>query len=524
MNSFPMDWVPDLLAFLWRSLAKYAPELVAKERVVPGHVPARVTSRAPAEEARLRDEIAAAPGGEVPKLVADYLRGVPFAGLLTDTPIHDVLWRRWIVARCIDDVLAGAHPRRWAVSNASPHLRPGACERAVWRHYRLTGRYNRTAPGILVPRSPLACFLPDPEPPPPSRIDDLFHTFAYLPPSTDDAWTVVHRRLAWRDDPVPPDRLTEIRVATVPWAEDPTSLEPNTRIDGAGEPRIRFTPEPGLSGPGTPGAERAKLLIEALGADGATIAVFPELALSQADVRTLSTALASATTGPAIIVAGSCLSEVLGSSGAPYNECIVLGRSGRDLWTQRKLNRAEMTLEQLDWYGLSHLRAADAPHAEDFHPGGELLVVDGSLGRMMVLICEDLQRPTPRNTALERLRPDWIFSPVLDGSLRFGRWSQRRAWEINEVHGARVVVANSLALSLREPPSVEQPVVGMLLDPGGWTDDGDAALSVSLPGSRAHSLCVDPATRGLVPLFASSNWSPRDWEKPWIVPGGSAGP
>ncbi len=122
---------------------------------------------------------------------------------------------------------------------------------------------------------------------------------------------------------------------------------------------------------------------------GAHVAVLPELVVSthvrREIVETLrhlvSETLAESTLQ--LVVAGSGLSEeVHPTSGLPYNECVVFGREGRELWRQRKLNHYPVKGAVLERCGVE-VPEREARYRERFHTGRELQLVDGALGRMM---------------------------------------------------------------------------------------------------------------------------------------------
>jgi hypothetical protein len=74
---------------------------------------------------------------------------------------------------------------------------------------------------------------------------------------------------------------------------------------------------------------------------------------------------------------------------------------------------------------------------EDIATHPALLVHDlPDLGRVVILICEDLEQQVPGDIVF-KLRPDLIVTPVLDIAQSPGRWTHRRAMEIARRTGAR---------------------------------------------------------------------------------------
>jgi hypothetical protein len=87
---------------------------------------------------------------------------------------------------------------------------------------------------------------------------------------------------------------------------------------------------------------------------------------------------------------------------------------------------------------------------EDAAPGAELVVCDlHGLGRVMTLICEDLEQQVPGGDLALALRPDWILTPVLDVNQTVGRWTHSRSIEIARKTLSRVVVSCCATLGVR---------------------------------------------------------------------------
>jgi hypothetical protein len=113
------------------------------------------------------------------------------------------------------------------------------------------------------------------------------------------------------------------------------------------------------------------------------------------------------------------------------------------------------------WPRRCHLQHAG--HRERFHPGDQIEVRDTALGRSVVLICEDLAQQRSASPNIGVMRPDWLFVPVLDGELLFGRWFHQDAWPIARGHGTNSIVATSLMLPLRENPNKARYIVGLCI-------------------------------------------------------------
>ena len=75
-------------------------------------------------------------------------------------------------------------------------------------------------------------------------------------------------------------------------------------------------------------------------------------------------------------------------------------------------------------------------YRENAMPGRvlEIRELDG-VGRLIVLICEDLAAPLPGKEVQARLAPDWIFTPILDGPITASGWVCQQAFEAARTHG-----------------------------------------------------------------------------------------
>ena len=291
-----------------------------------------------------------------------------------------------------------------------------------------------------------------------------------------------------------------------PWAEDPAAL----RFEG----RMRHSPRLHAEVPGEAPElleARARALVAALERQQVAVAVLPELVVSPAAVKALQAALRESL-GRAegscvrLVVAGSGLSEERhDATGLAYNECVVLGAGGRVLWRQRKVNHYAMSCQNMEHYGLHPCIQPDRrDHVEDVQTGRVVELRDGRLGRLMVLICEDLAQAEPADVLLAGLGPEWVFTPVLDGELTVGRWIHQRAWPNADRFHTNTVVATSLVLPLRDTRARPDPGLPYAV-----------GLCVSAQQARRVALLRvsldDPQ-----PRVATVDWRPTDWDSATI--------
>jgi predicted amidohydrolase len=148
-----------------------------------------------------------------------------------------------------------------------------------------------------------------------------------------------------------------------------------------------------------------------------------------------------------LLIGGSSL-RTPDAASAPHNECTVFDRIGRVLWRQCKIDPYAMEARKMAQYGVSPLTSK--PHMELAKAGDTLAIRESAtLGRMLVLICEDLAQDSPGKRVRRELVPDWIFVPILDGSIEPGRWVHQEALEASKLR-CRVIVTNSMTLAARE--------------------------------------------------------------------------
>lgn len=482
------EWLPDLFSWLCEKLSFDVRTIVSCGWRDEHH----------AEEEALRRELRGAAGPAAPMPVLAYLQGgsAPGGGRC-DAQAHQLNRRYFLVARCIDDVHRALRPGH--------RLRnPGAGLRIIREHFLLTGHYHREAVNPVISRGPSIpeVFRPsDPSAPRsnPSgdRLDQLFDNLLWIGPSGHGAIEVVHARIPRRQD-IPADLIVAaMRFAVVPWAEAADSLAFHGHVRAQSPWLVCDVPaedEAALQA-------RARLLVERLNADRVTVAMLPELVVSPSAVKAIAAALRAfrrdhEDASLHLLVAGSgSTRETHPDSGLPFNECVVLDGMGRELWRQRKMNHYAMATGRMRDYGLASCIVDPRDHKEDAHTGTVAHVRDGRLGRMLVLICEDLAQPSPGDSILDVYRPDWVFSPVLDGALHAGRWVHQRPWQNADRFGANGFVATSLVLPVRQHP--HKKVVGV-------------GLCVGQAKSRALKvLTVDRDDPG--PLVVWTTWEPTTW-------------
>ena len=478
-----MAWLPDLFAQLWVQLIPRTSDIFSMNW----------SGRQSSEARQICKDLRATSDGEVPASVLAYLQDA-----------HPVTWRSvrpgcdgrdqraFVVAQCIDEVFESLHPRnRHLRRRLEPGLQP------VDRYYREHGRYNHKEPWLVLPKSPLRFGRAARSPG--VGDNELKGLFAHLVCFHDPeprAREIVVRRLPERHD-IQWTGETTLRVALIPLAERADDLELKTSDKYGGRLFVRPR-EDEL-------ARRAGDALRQAESEGAHLALFPEFAVSpainQAIGKTIREIFADAGGEPnlRLVVAGSGLTDMThDESGLPFNESTVYGHGGRELWRQQKLNHYAVPKRTVKSWDVEDVDAVE--YREAFHQGRELHVVDSALGRMTVLICQDLWEDEPSHRLVSQLRPDWIFCPVMDSEIQVGRWSHQRAYPLADRYGVSTVVANSLTLAKRLKPKVRKVKIGLCVD-------GDNAfrhllVRVKVPGVRAKK-----------PALVLIDWQVDEWEK-----------
>jgi len=470
----PSGNVADLFSFLWRRLDE------VRDDFINDGWPESPRSQIK----RLTASIGAAQPGTIPAALLNRLG-------LADPPIDSPPLPRLspqqardylLVAKAIDLWFKDLHPRYPA--------RPLAFPRAQ-RYYRelrrSTGRYNSSQDEWVVPKAPLR-----PEAIAPavdvSHLHGQFYFLSLARPLLG-AHKIDVNVWEYATDLKPVD--TVLRIAFIPLAErrddlnfDASMVRSTFYLD------VKPADEQMM-------ADRAAAAIEAACRLDAHICMLPELCVSPMIAERIQKILT--TCGVAselrLVVAGSGLHPADGATGN-HNECHVFDRAGRVRWRQPKINAYAMAHERIVDFGLTPAGAGS--HLEHIRPGGTLHIQESAgLGRMMVLICEDLMQADPGRHAREAFPPDWVFSPILDGSIEPGRWVHQKGFEIAAESHCRVVVANSLTLNARK----------------GGVGVCNFGLCIDDAETRRVELVHAPAVTGLSPVVVCVDWKPLAWGK-----------
>lgn len=218
-------------------------------------------------------------------------------------------------------------------------------------------------------------------------------------------------------------------------------------------------------------------LIEAFDASGAHIALCPEAALSEPLLKVWQSRLRSVDRP-----LGSPLRFVLLGSGPfpiagdprPSNRAVVVHRdSGQVLLEHDKFAPFNFGVNQVESWGLDAQLPTTAPLHERIRRGTSSEMLESRVGRVAVLVCEDLTRhgePVP--DAVTAAAPSVLLVPIFAKAVRRYFWEEQAASRHATLFGTTVAVSNSSVV--RDPVSGDNNfclVARSDADPARWPDD-----------------------------------------------------
>ncbi|XRQ12522.1 hypothetical protein ACN3XK_16990 [Actinomadura welshii] len=199
---------------------------------------------------------------------------------------------------------------------------------------------------------------------------------------------------------------------------------------------------------------RIKAIVRRLDESGAQLAVMPEASLSDALLEhwkevAFDTAGRDRGRRPLrFLLLGS---GPLGREDPPPNRAVLLDRwTGEELLVQDKLSGFTLDAGQMRLW-----RLPDAPSegtaVEYARPGTRISVLDSSLGRLAVLICEDLGRSIGWERELAACGVSHLLVPIFSKPILEHRWEDQGAERQVTALGSWVTVSNSLAVGAAIP-------------------------------------------------------------------------
>lgn len=244
--------------------------------------------------------------------------------------------------------------------------------------------------------------------------------------------------------------------------------------------------------------ERAAQAIEKLCREGAHIIVFPEMVFSTASLQKVAAAIAAHGPDSALhfVLAGTHRNP--NGGGRPYNEAVMFNHLGQSVLQQAKLHRWNMDRSACQRYGF----VGENILHEYITPGDAVTVLEfPQFGRLLVMVCEDLGRSEPGAWLRSNVMLDWIFTPILDSSIEDWRWMCEKGRDAAAQGKCRVIVSNSLALTL-----LRNRVCGAKTDQAGI----GACIDVDVDAGLRGKVVMDDPTQAS-PRRQSLSWSPAGW-------------
>jgi len=298
---------------------------------------------------------------------------------------------------------------------------------------------------------------------------------------------------------------TAWRVGFVPLAQAPDDMEIATfGHDGHDWYDVRPAPL----------ADRVEEAVRTLCENGCHIIALPEMALEPAAEAALRRAVRRH--GPRsdlmLVLGGTCRTPGAATKAAggipvpaPANRALVLDRFGDVLLRQDKLSCWDLTPQQCDRFGLP--RPSAGKRREYIEPGQAVQMAEyQGLGRIGVLVCEDLDRAEPGQWLRRHLLLDLQFTPVLDAPLRPEAWTGTGGARAALLGGCRVVVANSLVLTHC------QNAANLAAGQSGWVvEEAGVGLMIDHAGAEVRAWVVSVPLRGSGTLLGTAEWQPGTW-------------
>lgn len=275
-------------------------------------------------------------------------------------------------------------------------------------------------------------------------------------------------------------------VSFIPVAEDINDLEKKERTN-EGCHFVSFSPASSFS--------PVRIAVSALVASGPVdIAIMPESVMPASHIPMLSDEIGKlGVQAPRLIICGSGDTDDKNALGMAWNEASVLNSIGSVIWRQRKIWPAGFSNDRAVQYGIEP--AVGSLVMEDNASAELIEVVDiDSLGRCIILICQDVLAAPVSSELIGRFQPDWIFTPILDSGIGENRWINDRVYEFSGLSQSRYVVSCSMSLAVK----LGYPSAGCGLAMG--------PRSASNP-DKAKQYTIVKAANG----FAVATWRANGW-------------
>jgi predicted amidohydrolase len=308
--------------------------------------------------------------------------------------------------------------------------------------YGLAGRYQsehrlntKATTGLLLPRCAFPCR------PIAKREKDEFFRLHRI--TAEQAKVVEHSVLSHvLDAALPPETPVPVGCAPLLETYDDVDITFGHR-GGVATYRLGPVDSPGLR-------TRIKQVIRKLDESGAHLAVMPEATLNDQLLEywknvAFDTAEYDRSAHPLrYLLLGS---GPLGRDDPPPNRAVLIDR-----WTRKEI----LVHDKLAWFTMEKKRHLDGwrvpgapeegPVEEYIRRGTKVRTVDTSLGRLSILVCEDLGRPIRWERELRACGVSHLLVPIFSKPIFEHRWEEAATGTPLTTLGSWVVIANSKAV------------------------------------------------------------------------------
>ena len=310
----------------------------------------------------------------------------------------------------------------------------------LWRRYVQTGRLNGPAiDGALLPR----CAYPN-RPQGPGNKALYFGLHRIRPQS----WTrISHEMLPARREPsFPAGKPIQVGCAPLLETFDDVKFDPLQR---AGYDAFSLAPVDSTSL-----RHRISSVIRRLDDSGAAIGVIPEGTLTDKLLEYWKKeAVRTAAHGKPLrwLLVGT---GPLGDDDPPPNRAVLIDRqSGKEILSQDKLAAFILSVKQASEWKLPGTPIG-RPVAEHIRRGSAIKVLETSLGRLAIVICEDLSQSAGWERELIECGISHLFVPIFSKPIMPHRWVEQAAERLIANTGAWLIVANSLVVQFAMDPTL----------------------------------------------------------------------
>jgi predicted amidohydrolase len=340
--------------------------------------------------------------------------------------------RRFAYLRGIDNALLHAHP------HTATHDPAGLL--AIASRYVRTGKFSTDSVlGALLPRFAFPATS--------TSSADLAESMMAAVRVPSDVWEQTdHVVIGGRSDLHRRHREKGVLFGCVPFLERVDELEWETAPQaGHSSFRSQIIPTDELR-------DRIVAVLHRLDDHGAMVGVLPEMCASAQVLEWWQEAVIS-NRAPR----ESNLRWIFVGTGAiapdrdpPTNTGVLLDRlTGEVLLRQDKMHPFVLVPDQIQAWGLGDYVGYEMTR-EDISCGEKIAIAESRLGRLVVMICEDLARTMTLGPLMLTHGTSHALCPVLSDEIELHHWEHNKAKDYADQIGTQVIVANSRAIGCNQ--------------------------------------------------------------------------